>query len=138
MSLSNVDESRIVVIGYSLGTGNAVYLAANRQIAGLILATPYANGYDLYNGLLPIFRGPLRLLLRQKLPSDDYAPHVNCPVLIIASRNDEAVPFLSSERLAGLFPGDVDFIELDNVLHNYIFQAEGVFNRVQSFLEGMR
>ena len=135
-SLPNVDSSRIVVMGYSLGTGSAVHLAANRPIAGLILATPYANGYDLYNGMLPIFTGPIRLLVKQKLPSDEYASHVTCPVLIIASRSDEIVPFSSSERLAKLFSGNVEFMVLDNVLHNYIFQAEGVFDRVQSFLEG--
>ena len=77
----------------------------------------------------------MRLLVRQKLPSDEYAPLVTVPVLVIASRNDEAVPFSSSERLARLFPGEVDFIVLENTLHNYIFQADGVFDRVKSFLE---
>ena len=136
-ALPNVDSSRIVVMGYSLGTGSAVYLAANRPVAGLILATPFANGYDLYNNVLPIFFGPMRLLVRQKFPSDEFAPYVTCPVLIIASRDDEIIPFSSSKRLAGLFPGDVDFMILDNVRHNYIFQAQGVFDRVQSFLEGI-
>ncbi|MDR0465069.1 MAG: hypothetical protein LBG94_08160, partial [Treponema sp.] len=71
--LPNVDSSRIVTMGYSLGTGSAVYLAANRPVAGLILAAPYANGYDIYNNILPVFKGPLKLLVKQKLPSDKYA-----------------------------------------------------------------
>jgi pimeloyl-ACP methyl ester carboxylesterase len=137
-TLPNVDSSRIAAMGYSLGTGSAVYLAVNRPVAGLILATPYANGYDLYNGVLPIFRGPLRMLVRQKLPSDQFAPYVKCPVLIIASRSDEIIPFSTSERLSKLFPCNVDFMKLDNALHNYIFQAEGVFDRVQSFLENLK
>ena len=134
-SLPYVDESRIVAMGYSLGTGSAVYLAANRPVAGLILAAPYASGYDLYNGMLPIFHGPLRLLVRQKLPSDEYAPEATCPVLIIASRGDEIIPFSSSEWLSKLFPGNVEFMRLETSLHNNIFQTEGVFDRVQSFLE---
>ena len=134
-SLQNVDSNRIVVMGYSLGTGSAVYLAANRPVAGLILIAPFANGYDLYNNVLPIFFGPMRLLVRQKFPSDKYAPHVTCPVLIIASRKDELIPFSSSQRLSKLFSGNVDFMVLNNARHNDIFQVREVFNRVQSFLK---
>ena len=137
-ALPNVDNSRIVIMGYSLGTGSAVYLAANRPVAGLILATPFARGYDLYNNVIPIFFGPMRMLVRQKLPSEEFAPYITCPVLIIASRDDEIIPFSSSERLASLFPGYVDFMILDNVRHNDIFQAGEVFGRVQSFLEGIK
>ena len=135
-ALPNVDSSRIVVMGFSLGTGSAVYLAANRPVAGLILATPFASGYDLYNNVIPIFFGPMRLLVRHKFPSYRYAPYVTCPVLVIASRRDEIVPFASSERLAGLFPGEVDFMILDNAPHNYVFGVQGVFERVRAFLEG--
>jgi len=50
-----------------------------------------AGRYDLYNGMLPIFVDPLKALVKQKLPSDKYAPDVTCPVLIIASLDDEMV-----------------------------------------------
>lgn len=136
VALPNVDSSRIVAMGFSLGTGSAVHLAANRPVAGLIIVAPFANGYDLYNNVLPIFFGPMRLLVRQKLPSDEFAPKVTSPVLIIASRGDEIVPFSSSERLAKLFPGQVGFMKLDRVRHNFIFQPS-VFVRIQSFLESI-
>jgi len=135
VTLPNVDSEQIVTMGYSLGTGSAVYLAAHRPVAGLILAAPYANGYDLYNGMLPIFVGPFKSLVKQKLPSDEYAPSVMCPALIIASRDDEMVPFASSERLSKLFSGSVEFVELNNVSHNGIFSEKDVYNKVQSFLE---
>jgi len=99
-ALPNVDSAHIVAKAFSLGTGSAVYLAANRPVAGLILAAPYASGYDLYNSVMPIFYGPMRLVVKQRFPSDKYAPDVTCPVLIIASRGDEIIPFASSERLA--------------------------------------
>jgi pimeloyl-ACP methyl ester carboxylesterase len=129
-----VDNKHIVAMGYSLGTGSALYLAANRPVAGLILATPYANGYDLYNNMFPIFYGPMRLLVKQKLPSEKYAPNVTCPVLVIASRADEMIPLLSSERLSKQFGGDVEFMTLNDALHNSIFQTDGVFDKVQFFL----
>jgi len=133
-SLPGVDNKHIVAMGYSLGTGSAVHLAANRPVTGLILAAPYANGYDLYNNMLPIFYGPMRLLVKQKLPSEKYAPSVTCPVLIIASRADEVIPLSSSERLSKRFSGDVEFMTLNDALHNSIFQTDGVFDKVQFFL----
>jgi pimeloyl-ACP methyl ester carboxylesterase len=134
-ALPDVDTSRIVTMGYSMGTGSAVYLALSRPVAGLILAAPYANGTELYNNMLPIFYGPFQWLVKQKLPSDKYAPDVTCPALVIASRSDEMVSFASSERLSKLFQGQVDFMELDNAAHNDVFAAEGVYDRVKSFLE---
>jgi len=134
LTLPYVDADRIVAMGFSLGTGSAVYLAANRPVAGLIIVAPYANGYDLYNNVLPIFHGPMRLLVRQKFPSDQHAPGVTCPVLLIASRGDEIIPFSSSERLGAMFYGDVNFVVLDNVRHNGIFGARGVLDSIQRFL----
>ncbi|MCL2539500.1 MAG: hypothetical protein FWE66_04095, partial [Oscillospiraceae bacterium] len=135
VSLPDVDAARIVAMGFSMGTGSAVYLAANRPVAGLILAAPYANGTDLYNNMLPIFYGPLQWLVKHRLESEEFAPMVTCQTLVIASRSDEAVPFTSSERLAKLFNGSVDFVVLNGVSHNSIFGSVGVYESVQNFLE---
>lgn len=134
MTLPNVDTDNIVSMGYSLGTGVAVYLAANRNVDGLILCAPYENGYDTYNKLIPIFYGPLKLLVKQKLPSSEYAKKVTCPTLVVASHADEMVPFSSSKRLLELFSGEVDFVELETKGHNEIFQGVGVYEAIQSFL----
>jgi len=127
--------ARIVGMGFSIGTGAAVYLAAHRALAGLVLYAPYANGYDLYNAVLPIFHGPVRVLARYKLPSDQYAPQVTCPVLVVASRADQTVPFASSQRLAGLFAGDVSFYTVGGASHNEVPSAAGVPARVKAFLQ---
>ena len=137
VSLPFVDENHIVTMGYSLGTGAAVYLAANRPVAGLILAAPYANGHDLYNNMLPVFIGPMRLLEKQKLPSDKYAPAVTCPTLIFASLSDEVVPYESSKRLSQLISGELEFITLQDAKHSGIFSADGAYQSLQSFLEGV-
>jgi pimeloyl-ACP methyl ester carboxylesterase len=129
-----VDSDRIYVMGFSLGTYSAIYLAANRDVAGLILLTPYASGYDLYNNLLPIFHGPIRMLVRQKLPAYQHAPLIGCPILVIASHTDEIIPFSSTEYLVSLFPGQVDFMELMGVSHNEVFTTPGVMIRIQDFL----
>jgi dienelactone hydrolase len=134
-TLPYVDSSQIVSMGYSLGTGSAVYLAAKRPVKGLILAAPYANGYDLYNSVFPIYWGMMSNFAKHKFPSDEYAPHVTCPTLIIASRSDEIVPFESSKQLLKLFRCDMDFMELNYVTHNNIFLGIDAHVRIQDFLE---
>jgi len=137
-NLPLVDDTRIVVMGFSIGTGSAVYLAANRPVAATILLTPFANGYDLYNNLLPIFHGPMRLLVRQKFPSDLHAPDITVPTLIIASRDDEIIPFASSERLADLVEGEMTFVSIEGTSHNGIFIDPTVLEKVQRFLDSLR
>ncbi|MCL2602677.1 MAG: hypothetical protein FWD91_07695, partial [Treponema sp.] len=97
--------SQIIVGAYSIGTAPAVYLAAHRETAGLFLLSPFANVYDLFNNVLPIFHGPLRLLVRHKFYSDRYAQAVTVPALLVASRSDEVIPFASSQRLNDRFGG---------------------------------
>jgi len=137
-NLPFVDDTRIVVMGFSIGTGSAVYMAAHRPVAATILLTPFANGYDLYNNLLPIFHGPMRLLVRQKLPSDLHAPNITSPTLIIASRADEIIPFASSQRLADLVGGETTFIGIDGVSHNGMFVDATVLEEIPLFLYDIR
>ena len=134
-NLPYVDKSRIIAGGNSIGTGPAVYLAAERDIAGLFIFAPYASGYDLYNNALPIFYGPARLMVKHKLLSERHAPAVSVPVLIVASKDDEIVPYHSSQRLAGCFPNAPDFVTLSGAKHNDVMRHPNALESVKRFLE---
>ena len=123
--------SHVIVGGFSLGTAPAVYAAAHRDAAGVFLLSPFANVYDLFNNVLPIFHGPGRLLVRHKFRSDRYAAAVTVPALLVAARDDEVIPFASSERLNRRFGGETTFVVLPSVGHNWI-----LFNRTS--LESVR
>jgi len=127
--------SKIIAGGYSIGTGPAVYLAAHRETGGLFLLAPFANGYDLYNSVLPIFHGPLRLLVRNPFPSDHYAKTITSPVLLAASRHDEVIPFASPERLNASFGGETTFIVLSNVGHTGIMFNRTTLDSIGTYLE---
>ena len=94
-------HSQIVVVGTSLGSGIAVYLASQRPVTRLVLATPFDSLQELAARHYPFV--PVRWLLRDKYESWRYAPQVTAPTLLIAAEHDEIIPRASSERLLGRF-----------------------------------
>ena len=127
--------SRIIAGGFSLGTGPAAYLAAHRNLDGLFLLSPFANTYDLYNNVLPVFYGPMRLFIRHSFRSDQHAQNITAPALLVASLSDEIIPFESSERLSGSFSGQTVFVTLSGVSHGSILFNRTALDSVKAYLQ---
>lgn len=101
-----VIKDRIVLMGWSLGTGPATMLAAAQQPRGLILLAPFLNGAELLNDYVgaPIFDGNGRVLVRNRFESDVYAQETQSQALIIAGKTDSMIPAHQAESLAALYP----------------------------------
>jgi hypothetical protein len=93
---------RIVVWGFSLGSGVAVALAASHALGKLILEAPYTSVADIAASL-PRFRwAPVRLLLRDPFHSDQRIAAVTVPLLIMHGDHDAVVSIGFGERLFAL------------------------------------
>jgi uncharacterized protein len=90
-------EDRIVLYGYSLGTGMAVQLAAQTHPQQLILEAPYTNAAALANSYLPIF--PWEQVLDFQFRSDAYIARVRCPIHLFHGTADRVVPYRHSLQL---------------------------------------
>ncbi|MBR2003775.1 MAG: alpha/beta fold hydrolase, partial [Thermoguttaceae bacterium] len=128
---------RIVVFGFSLGTGVATYVASEREVAGLILAAPYADGFDQFNNFAPIFYGPTRLTVPYRMEAVKFAEKVDVRPLILATRPDALVPFESSERLAKAFPSGVEFVAQDDVEHHWVWSTEIASAEIAEYLRSL-
>lgn len=128
---------RIVVFGFSLGTGVATYVASERPVAGLILAAPYADGFDLFNNFAPIFYGPTRLTVPYRMEAVKFAEKVDVRPLILATRPDALVPFESSERLAKAFRAGVEFVAQDDVEHHWVWATEIASAEIAEYLRSL-
>ena len=134
--LDCVDKNKIVVLGYSIGTGVATYVASQRMVNGLILVAPYDEALSLYNNTLNIFHGPLKLLARYKFNSKYYAQNVIVSPLIITSYDDEVISYKFSLNLVEYFNNvDQTIILNNNVKHNDYFSQEEVLINIYDYLK---
>ena len=113
----DIDGDNIFVMGFSLGTAVATYLASQREVRGLILFAPFDEMRTMYNIVLPIFYGPMRGFMRFTFPSNRFAQEVGVRPLIVSSRDDETTPFSAAARLAEAFPLGADLIDLSDFGH---------------------
>src|SRR6266403_2239676 len=77
---------RIVVWGFSLGTGVAVALAAEQPIGKLILEAPYTSTVDVAASLFWFM--PVRLVMRDQFRSDEHIARVKVPLLFMHGTAD--------------------------------------------------
>ncbi len=97
-------EERIVVAGYSIGTGAAAMLAATNMPMLLLLQAPYYSLGDLAQRLYPIIPG---FLLKYKFDTFRFLEQTQAPIALFHGEQDEIIYPGSSEKLrAHLKPTD--------------------------------
>jgi pimeloyl-ACP methyl ester carboxylesterase len=131
----NYQNSRIILMGYSIGTGVTNYVASERQVDGMILMAPYADGYDLFNNQIGMFYGPLKLLVTYKMEAIKFAENIEVCPLILASDKDELVPYESSSRLSKAYPCGSEFITIKDISHNEFWSNEEALECIDNYLE---
>lgn len=131
----DVDASRIVAMGRSLGSGVAVHLASRRPLAGVILVSPYNSIRNVAQKIYPF--APVSLLLRHPFDSETIAPSVKTPMLALIAADDSTIPRLHSEKLIGKWGGKVVRKIFDGADHNTIQLAPGYWQNIQVFLDSL-
>ena len=81
---------RIVAVGFSLGSGAAARLASRRELAGLILVTPFDSLRNVAAGHYPWL--PVRLLFRHEMPAAEDLARARVPTAIVAAERDTIIP----------------------------------------------
>jgi pimeloyl-ACP methyl ester carboxylesterase len=115
---------QIEVVGRSLGSGVAVYVASKRPAARLVLITPYDSLGEIAADQYPYV--PVSWLLLDKFESWKYAPQVTAPATILAAGLDDVIPLASTERLRSRFrSGQASFSVVAGVGHNTIQENPG-------------
>ena len=127
-----VAAADIVVMGRSLGSGVATWVAANRPVKAAILITPYDSILSVASRHYSVF--PVRMLLRHPFPSQELAAKVTAPALMIAAEFDTVIPPVHTQRLAAAWAGPAEVRLLAGMAHNNVEQHPDYYPLINAFL----
>ena len=86
-----VPADRLIIFGYSLGSGPGVELALHRPAAGLVMQGAFVSAYRVLTRI-PLFPG-------DKFNNLEKVPRLKIPVMVIHGIADDTVPFWHGQRL---------------------------------------
>ena len=132
-SRNDIDASRVIAMGYSLGTGVAVYLSDQRSVDGTILVSPYDFWTLIGVKQTPLFT-PLSGVLHHYFNSISRASTINTTLLCLIGSNDTSTPPEYSHRLADAWSGKTTVIQYANEDHGLLFHNNNSWKDVEDFL----
>jgi len=124
---------QLVLWGESLGTGLAVYLAAEKPVGRVILEAPFTSTAAV--AAQRYWFMPVRLLMKDQFRSDERIANVTAPVLILHGLNDRVVPYAMGEQMFDLAKGNKHIVRFIDGGHEDLDQY-GALHAVGRFLAG--
>jgi len=147
--LATTTAAPIVSYGWSIGTSMAIHVAANRQVAGLILQAPPANAEEMLrwsskhdvpwygHGVVKMKADPD---VAQVYENAAAIRNVSSPLLVIQGELDDVVPIdQGREVLAASAAKQKQFVEVPGAHHNDLhFGRPPASDAVEHFVELLR
>lgn len=126
------EENKIIVVGYSMGSGVAAQVAAANDPKSLMIWTPYYSMVDMKDNSYPFLPS---FMLRYPLRTDLALPKVEEPITIFYARNDEILPIDRSLKLTKLLKETDEYFILENQGHNHVYNNQELVNRLPEILD---
>ena len=132
--LKYFSEDKIIVLGRSLGTTFATYVASRNNPQKLILETPFFNlTYEAKNRF-PLL--PVKYFLKYRFATNEFITSVQCPVVIFHGTDDDIVSYESGKKLSNLVAKErLTFITITGGEHNNLMGYTAYTNGIKSALE---
>ncbi len=124
-------ENKIIILGYSLGTGLAAELASQKNAGLLILQAPY---FSMEDEMSQKFSFLPKFLLKYNFETNEYLKTVKPPVVIFHGNKDEVINYRASLKLKNDFKKGDRLIILKDQGHNGITDNLDYQNSVNSIL----
>ena len=127
--------ARVVAIGFSLGSGVAAYLAAQRRLQGLILVTPFDSILAIAAARYPWV--PVRSLLRHPFRTDYHLSDLDVPAAVIVASDDAVVPKARSDALVSRLRRPVAEETVPGSTHNGIYDVAAMDEALHRSLQAV-
>lgn len=113
---------KIFLVGRSLGTGIACYLASKRDCEGLLLVSAYDSILNISRQNYPIF--PVALCLKHPFDSQKLANKIKAPTFFIVAQRDSLILPSNSLNLYNQWQSKKELHYVPNADHNTIFYQD--------------
>jgi pimeloyl-ACP methyl ester carboxylesterase len=126
-----VPDGKIVAYGESLGSGQAVRLAAARPVAAVVLEAPLTSTIDVARTIY--FWLPLGFLISDKYDNEHNIRSIRAPVLVLHGERDAVIPVEMGLRVyrAANAPKRIELFP--NGAHDDLFD-HGAWEKTHAFL----
>lgn len=108
----------ITVVGRSLGSAVASYVASQRPVARLALVTPFDSLANVAQAHYPWL--PIRWIISDRYPSAEYLAKYAGPLLVIRAGRDDVVPPSSTDGLLASLHRPAQVVELPRADHSSV------------------
>lgn len=133
VSREDIDGEHIVLMGRSIGTGSATYLANQRKVKGVVLFSPFesmrAVAQSKFNFLF------IDLILKHKFRSKKYAKKIAAPMLAFYGTEDRIIPPNHTKKLNNHWKGVSSTVEIRSHSHNDLLESQQVWEKTIKFLK---
>ncbi|CAI5714460.1 unnamed protein product [Hyaloperonospora brassicae] len=138
---TDIDTSKLVVFGRSLGGAVSVYLAEREptRVAAVILENTFLSISAMVDALMPFLTYVKFLVLRMDWNSELAIQKVQQPILFIAGMQDELVPHSHMEKLRSLATSSKQVVwhPVADGTHNdsWLRGGDKYFSKLRQFLD---
>lgn len=119
----NHEDLPVFLMGESLGTGVATWVATRTKISGLILISAYTSILEVARHHYPW--APVKYLIRHKFQADLWAGQTRTPAILFHGVNDDIIPIQFARQQSLNFMGNSRLEELPDCGHNDIIDLHG-------------
>lgn len=129
-----VDPQRIYVMGRSLGTGVATYLASKRPVKGTILISPYDSIKAVAEEMFPYFIVS-GYSIKSVFESIKYAPSIQSSALAFVGLKDTVIYPKHSQKLIEHWGGEIATFTFPKADHESIMEEQRMWEEIVKFIK---
>jgi len=127
------NEDKIVVLGFSLGSGLASFLAAKNHPRMLILDAPYYSWKTL---ITKEIAPPIpEFIVKYHIPTYEFIKEVTCPIKIFYGTKDFLIrPETNAKKLQALQPNNIKLFAIEDAGHNSLHITRQYYQNLKRIL----
>lgn len=136
LAVQRLKPKRVIAIGFSIGSGIAARLAAERKLDGLILVTPFDSLRAVAQAMYPWL--PIGPFFEHEIDAASAIKKLDVPVAIISAERDEIVPTERTDALREQVPELAFDRTITRAGHNDIYARSDFHEAMREALDRLK